>query len=189
MGQTLIGGYLGSCFSKQGGNTQVFSSVVSGKRHIDVSLSCQIGFTFGLFVCNLSSGPAHAETDYGNENRNDDCDESNVKLAHGKKVHADYSVIGFWIVNDFFRPVDSVNAFEPRIQALSDVWWTYKKVEEKNCDHLFVFQDFLSNPGGEDDTINEAFVSDSFQRCLYPLPSLMLSDNFWNRYTLFIFQL
>ncbi|CAI8602188.1 unnamed protein product [Vicia faba] len=126
MGQTIRGSYLGSCCSKQRGNTQVFSSVVSGKRHSDISLSCQsmsmrlsvpkqkmlskvkcnvgritwprgcasVGFIFGLFVCNLSSEPAHAETGNGNENRNDDYDESNVKLAHGKKVHTDYSVIG-----------------------------------------------------------------------------------------------
>lgn len=126
MGQTIRGGYLGSCFSKQRGNTQLYSSVVSRKRHNEISLSCQsmsmrllvpkqkmlskvksnvgritwprscasVGFIFGLFVCNLSSEPAHAEADYGNENKNDDCDESNVKVAHGKKVYTDYSVIG-----------------------------------------------------------------------------------------------
>ncbi|KAK2400644.1 Cysteine proteinases superfamily protein [Trifolium repens] len=126
MGQTIKGGYLGSCCSKQRGNAQVFSSVVSRKRHSEISFGCQsmsmrllvpkhkmlskvkcnvgritwprscasVGLIFGLFVCNLSSEPAHAETDYGNENRNDACDESNVKVSHGKKVYTNYSVIG-----------------------------------------------------------------------------------------------
>jgi len=28
--------------------------------------------------------------------------------------------LNHWVVSDYFRLVDSVNAFEPRIQALSD---------------------------------------------------------------------
>ncbi|PNY03022.1 OTU domain-containing protein at3g57810-like protein [Trifolium pratense] len=126
MGQTIKGGYLGSCCSKQRGNAQVFSSVVSRKSHSEISFACQsmsmrllvpkhkmlskvkcnvrritwprscasVGLIFGLLVCNLSSEPAHAETDKGNENKNDACDESNVKVSHGKKVYTNYSVIG-----------------------------------------------------------------------------------------------
>ncbi|XP_073224166.1 OVARIAN TUMOR DOMAIN-containing deubiquitinating enzyme 4 [Cicer arietinum] len=126
MGQTIRGGYLGSCCSKQRGSTQLFNSIVSRKKHREISLACQsmsmrllvpkqkmlskvkcnvgrinwprscasVGFIFGLFVCNLSSEPAHAEADYENRKRNDDCDETNVKVSHGKQVYTDYSVIG-----------------------------------------------------------------------------------------------
>lgn len=122
MGQTIRGGYLGSCYSKQRGTARFFSSVVPQKRHNEISLACQsmsmrllvpkqkmlskvkcnvgprtwsrVGLIFGLFVCNLGSEPAHAEADYENENRKDDCDDSNAKFSHGKKVYTDYSVIG-----------------------------------------------------------------------------------------------
>lgn len=126
MGQTIRGSYLGSCCSKQRGNDRLFSSVVSRKRHNEISLTCQsmsmrllvpkqkmlskvkcsvgpitwpracasVGMIFGLLVCNSSSEPAHAEADSVNEKRNNDCDESNIKFSHGKKVYTDYSVIG-----------------------------------------------------------------------------------------------
>lgn len=124
MGQTIRGGCLGSCCSKQTGNTQFFSSVVPRKRHRGISLACQsinmrllvpkqkmkvrcnvgpitwphgcasVGLIFGLFVCNLSSEPAHAEAKYENEKGKDDCNEANAKFSHGKKVYTDYSVIG-----------------------------------------------------------------------------------------------
>ncbi|QCE05219.1 hypothetical protein DEO72_LG9g222 [Vigna unguiculata] len=76
MGQTIRGGFLRSCCSKQRGNTRFFSSVVPRKSS--------------------SSEPAHAESHSENENRKDDCNEyeSNVKFSHGKKVYTDYSVIG-----------------------------------------------------------------------------------------------
>lgn len=41
MGQTIRGGFLGSCCSKQRGNTQFFSSVVPRKRYHEISLACQ----------------------------------------------------------------------------------------------------------------------------------------------------
>ncbi|KAL2326963.1 hypothetical protein Fmac_020390 [Flemingia macrophylla] len=125
MGQTIKGGFLGCC-SKQRGNAQFFSSIVPRKRYNEISLACQsmnmrllvpkqkrlhkikctlgpvswrcasASLIFGLFVCNSSSEPAHADTHSENENRKDDCNEyeSNVKFSHGKKVYTDYSVIG-----------------------------------------------------------------------------------------------
>lgn len=59
-----------------------------------------VGLIFGLLVCNLSSEPAHAETNSENEKRKEDCNEyeSNVKFSHGKRVCTDYSVIGMHIL-------------------------------------------------------------------------------------------
>lgn len=41
MGQTIRGGFLGSCCSKQRGNAKFFSSVVPRKRYHEISLACQ----------------------------------------------------------------------------------------------------------------------------------------------------
>ncbi|WVY98192.1 hypothetical protein V8G54_030343 [Vigna mungo] len=41
MGQTIRGGFLRSCCSKQRGNTRFFSSVVPRKRYHEISLACQ----------------------------------------------------------------------------------------------------------------------------------------------------
>ncbi|NP_001242273.1 OVARIAN TUMOR DOMAIN-containing deubiquitinating enzyme 4-like [Glycine max] len=41
MGQTIRGGFLGSCCSKQRGNPRFFSSVVPRKRYHEISLACQ----------------------------------------------------------------------------------------------------------------------------------------------------
>ncbi|XP_027366088.1 OTU domain-containing protein At3g57810-like [Abrus precatorius] len=41
MGQTIKGGFLGSCCSKQRGNTRFFSSLVPRKRYHEISLACQ----------------------------------------------------------------------------------------------------------------------------------------------------
>ncbi|KAJ1409922.1 Papain-like cysteine peptidase superfamily [Sesbania bispinosa] len=122
MGQT-IRGYLGSCCSKQRGKffssvvprkrhheisficqsmnmrllvpkQKVLSKVKCNAGLITWPRGCaSVSLIFGLFVCNSSSEPAHAEA---NENRKDDCNEyeSNVKFSHGKKVYTDYSVIG-----------------------------------------------------------------------------------------------
>ncbi|KAK7278856.1 hypothetical protein RJT34_23894 [Clitoria ternatea] len=128
MGQTIRGGFLGSCCSNQKGNTRLYSSVVPRKRYHEISLTWQsmnmrllvpkhkilrkvkcnlgpiswprgcasVGLIFGLLVCNVSSEPAHAESNSDNQNRKDDCNEyeSNVKFSHGKKVYTDYAVIG-----------------------------------------------------------------------------------------------
>ncbi|XP_054805255.1 OVARIAN TUMOR DOMAIN-containing deubiquitinating enzyme 4 isoform X2 [Prosopis cineraria] len=41
MGQTIRGGYLGSCFSKQRDNIQVVGSVGPQRRNLEISLACQ----------------------------------------------------------------------------------------------------------------------------------------------------
>ncbi|KAI5405877.1 Protein translocase subunit SA2 [Lathyrus oleraceus] len=41
-------------------------------------------------------------------------------LGRIHKTFTDFTSLNHWVVNDYFRLVDSVNAFEPRIQALSD---------------------------------------------------------------------
>ncbi|CAL0321437.1 unnamed protein product [Lupinus luteus] len=126
MCQTLRGGCLGSCCSKQRGNIQFFGSIIPWKKHNEISFTCKsmnmrllvpkqnmlpkvksnvrltawthtsVSLIFGLLVCNLSSEPAHAETDSENGNMKDNCNmyESNTNFSHGKKVYTDYSVTG-----------------------------------------------------------------------------------------------
>ncbi|KEH35340.1 preprotein translocase subunit SecA [Medicago truncatula] len=47
---------------------------------------------------------------------------SSIKENLGRihKTFTDFTSLNHWVVSDYFRLVDSVNAFEPRIQALSD---------------------------------------------------------------------
>lgn len=62
---------------------------------IDWPKGCSsIGLICGLLVCYSSSKPVHAEAANEKEDEEEDCDLSNVKYSHGKKVYADYSVIG-----------------------------------------------------------------------------------------------
>ncbi|KAL5545538.1 hypothetical protein UlMin_005225 [Ulmus minor] len=64
-------------------------------RQISWPLGCATaGLISGLFVCYSSSEPVHAEGAQGKEDKEDDCDSSYVKMAHGKKVYTDYSIIG-----------------------------------------------------------------------------------------------
>jgi preprotein translocase subunit SecA len=44
--------------------------------------------------------------------------QENLGRIH--KTFTDFTSLNHWVVNDYFRLVNSVNAFEPRIQALSD---------------------------------------------------------------------
>ena len=37
-----------------------------------------------------------------------------------KKTVLDFASLNYWVVRDYFCLVDSVNAFEPQIQGLSD---------------------------------------------------------------------
>ena len=37
-----------------------------------------------------------------------------------KKKWSDVTSLNYWVVKDYYRLVDSVNALEPRIQSLSD---------------------------------------------------------------------
>ncbi|KAF7818988.1 OTU domain-containing protein [Senna tora] len=89
MGQTIRGGYLRSCFSKQGDNFQILSSVGHQSRNLDISLACQ-SLNVKLSVPKKKLLPKDSE----NGSKKDDCEESYVKFSHGKKVYTDYSVIG-----------------------------------------------------------------------------------------------
>ncbi|OIW20669.1 hypothetical protein TanjilG_19734 [Lupinus angustifolius] len=105
MCQTLKGGCLGSCGSRQRGNIQFFCSVIPWKKHNEISFTCKsmnarlllpkqnmlpkvksnvgltawthtsVSLTFGLLVCSLSPETSHAETDSENENQKANCNK------------------------------------------------------------------------------------------------------------------
>ncbi|KAJ1382560.1 SecA, preprotein cross-linking domain, partial [Sesbania bispinosa] len=41
-------------------------------------------------------------------------------IGHIRKSFSDFTSLNYWVVRDYYRLVNSVNAFEPRIQKLSD---------------------------------------------------------------------
>ncbi|XP_057446945.1 protein translocase subunit SECA2, chloroplastic isoform X2 [Lotus japonicus] len=41
-------------------------------------------------------------------------------LGRARKTLTDFTILNYWVVRDYYRLVSSVNAFEPRIQLLSD---------------------------------------------------------------------
>ena len=52
------------------------------------------GLVFGLLVCYSSSESVCAEAAEAKEGKEDECESSRAKFSHGKKVYAEYSVIG-----------------------------------------------------------------------------------------------
>ncbi|KAF5956017.1 hypothetical protein HYC85_008873 [Camellia sinensis] len=50
-------------------------------------------------------------------------------LGRVTKVWSDFSSLNYWVVRDYYRLVNSVNALEPHIQGLSDEQLTTKTIE------------------------------------------------------------
>ncbi|KAJ7959174.1 Protein translocase subunit SecA [Quillaja saponaria] len=50
-------------------------------------------------------------------------------LGRVRKTLSDFTSLNYWVVRDYYRLVDSVNAFEPQIQKLSDEQLTAKTQE------------------------------------------------------------
>jgi len=94
MGRTTRGGYFGSCFSKQSGNTQVVSSIVSWKRHNKILLSSQI-MCMRLLACKKKM-LLKIKSNVGQITSPQDCvsDEKNAKVSRRNEVYKEYSVIG-----------------------------------------------------------------------------------------------
>ncbi|XP_073136890.1 protein translocase subunit SECA2, chloroplastic isoform X2 [Henckelia pumila] len=51
------------------------------------------------------------------------------KIGGIKKTWSDFSSLNYWVVKDYYRLVNSVNAFEPHIEKLSDEQLSAKTVE------------------------------------------------------------
>ncbi|KAK4281847.1 hypothetical protein QN277_013294 [Acacia crassicarpa] len=123
MGQTIRGGYLRSCFSKQKDNIQVLGSVGPQSRNVEISLACQsmnmrllvpkqkllpkakckvgpLTWPRGCASAGLIFGLLVCNSSFQPAHSETDTEDGRkesepyVKISHGKKVYTDYSVIG-----------------------------------------------------------------------------------------------